>query len=351
MADDTARDCARALARFEDPELAIVGAGLPDMIRLLPLLELDEVDADCIAATDGRRPARSAAGGTDRYGRGRCLLASTSTATGRTVWSAARPGSGKSELLRTMVAGLAASVDPDHLTFVLIDFKGGSAFDECARLPHTVGHGHRPRRAPGRAGAALPRGRAEVPGAGAARGGCGRPARLPARRAGDRNRSRASSSSIDEFATLKAELPEFVDALVGVAQRGRSLGVHMVLATQRPSGAVSDNIQANTNLRIALRVQDDVDSTDIIDRPRRGVDCPGRAAGRAYVRLGAGRGGGHPDRAGDRIACRWRRGAVDVAPFRFGPSPRATGPAMAPSPVDEDGGGQGDRPVAPRRVR
>ena len=48
-------------------------------------------------------------------------------------------GAGKSELLRTLVAGLATSVDPDHLTFVLVDFKGGSAFDECARLPHTVG--------------------------------------------------------------------------------------------------------------------------------------------------------------------------------------------------------------------
>src|SRR3546814_15668383 len=52
---------------------------------------------------------------------------------------------------------------------------------------------------------------------------------------------------IDEFATMKDELPDFIDALVGIAQRGRSLGVHMILATQRPSGAVSGNIKANTN--------------------------------------------------------------------------------------------------------
>ena len=163
-------------------------------------------------------------------------------------------GSGKSELLRTLVAGLAASVDPDHLTFVLIDFKGGSAFDECARLPHTVGmvtdldehlaeralrcleaelrHRERALREPGAVD--LPDYLRK-----------GLPEPLP-----------RLLVIIDEFATLKAELPDFVDALVGVAQRGRSLGVHLVLATQRPPGAVSDNIRANTNLRIALRVQE-----------------------------------------------------------------------------------------------
>src|SRR5439155_13004068 len=72
---------------------------------------------------------------------------------------------------------------------------------------------------------------------------------------------------IDEFATMAAELPDFLGALVGIAQRGRSLGVHLLLATQRPSGAVNANIKANTNLRIALRVQDGSDSTDIVDHP------------------------------------------------------------------------------------
>src|SRR5207344_1571876 len=48
-------------------------------------------------------------------------------------------GAGKSELLRTLVVGLAVASSPDHLTFVLIDYKGGSTFDACARLPHVVG--------------------------------------------------------------------------------------------------------------------------------------------------------------------------------------------------------------------
>ena len=72
---------------------------------------------------------------------------------------------------------------------------------------------------------------------------------------------------IDEFATLAKELPEFVDGVVDVAQRGRSLGVHLVLATQRPGGVVTDDIRANTNLRIALRVADAAESDDVIDAP------------------------------------------------------------------------------------
>jgi S-DNA-T family DNA segregation ATPase FtsK/SpoIIIE len=92
---------------------------------------------------------------------------------------------------------------------------------------------------------------------------------------------------VDEFATLAAELPDFVDALVGVAQRGRSLGVHLVLATQRPSGSVSANISANTTLRVALRVQAATDSTDVIDAPD-AATLPRRMPGRALVRLGPG---------------------------------------------------------------
>ena len=90
---------------------------------------------------------------------------------------------------------------------------------------------------------------------------------------------------IDEFATLAAELPDFIASLVGIAQRGRSLGVHLLLATQRPSGAVNENIRANTNLRICLRVQTAQDSNDVIDSPAAAGIGRGQP-GRAYVRLG-----------------------------------------------------------------
>src|SRR5699024_11533477 len=69
---------------------------------------------------------------------------------------------------------------------------------------------------------------------------------------------------VDEFATLVKEIPDFVVGMVDVAQRGRSLGIHLILATQRPTGAVNDNILANTNLRISLRVLDPQDSTSIL---------------------------------------------------------------------------------------
>ena len=90
---------------------------------------------------------------------------------------------------------------------------------------------------------------------------------------------------IDEFATLAAELPGFLDALVDVAQRGRSLGVHLVLATQRPHGAINDRIRTNTNLRIALRMLDRAESTDVIDDPA-AARLPRDRPGRGYARFG-----------------------------------------------------------------
>ena len=72
---------------------------------------------------------------------------------------------------------------------------------------------------------------------------------------------------IDEFAALAEELPTFVDGLVDLARRGRSLGIHLILATQRPSGVVSAAIKTNTNLRFAMRVTDAADSADVIDSP------------------------------------------------------------------------------------
>ena len=83
---------------------------------------------------------------------------------------------------------------------------------------------------------------------------------------------------VDEFATLVKEVPEFVAGIIDVAQRGRSLGIHLVLATQRPSGAVNENILANTNLRISLRMLDRT-RVDGRDRQPRGGRHPGAAEG------------------------------------------------------------------------
>ena len=92
---------------------------------------------------------------------------------------------------------------------------------------------------------------------------------------------------VDEFATLAADLPGFIPSLVAVAQRGRSLGVHLILATQRPAGAVSDDIRANTNIRIALRVQDPADSMDVVGEATAAA-IPRHRPGRAVIRFGPG---------------------------------------------------------------
>src|SRR5205823_13094413 len=89
---------------------------------------------------------------------------------------------------------------------------------------------------------------------------------------------------IDEFATLVEELPDFVTGLIGIAMRGRSLGVHLILATQRPTGVVSPVIRANTNLRIALRVTDDTESHDVIDAPD-AARIPKGTPGRGFLRV------------------------------------------------------------------
>ena len=190
-------------------------------------------------------------------------------------------GSGKSELLRSMVAGLALSADPAHLAFVLIDYKGGAAFDRCAEMPHVAGMvTDLDDRLAERALVCL---EAELR---------HREERLRAAGAEDLAAFRARTGHaggdplprlvvvVDEFATLAAELPEFLRSLVGIAQRGRSLGVHMVLATQRPAGVVTDDIRANTTCRIALRVTDRHDSNDVIDSPDAAASHANGPAGR-----------------------------------------------------------------------
>jgi S-DNA-T family DNA segregation ATPase FtsK/SpoIIIE len=191
-------------------------------------------------------------------------------------------GAGKSELLQTLLASLAAGNRPDELHLLLVDFKGGAAFGPCARLPHTVGmvtdlDGALVERALASLTAELRRREALLAAAGAKdlddyrRSGGERLARLVI--------------VVDEFAALAEELPEFVGGLVGIAQRGRSLGVHLVLATQRPEGVVSADIRANTNLRICLAVTRDTESRDVIDSPVAAA-ISRTTPGRGYARTG-----------------------------------------------------------------
>lgn len=191
-------------------------------------------------------------------------------------------GSGKSELLRTLVASLAAHHPPTTVTFVLVDYKGGAAFAGLSLLPHTVGMVTDLDAGLGRR--ALVCLEAELR---------HRERILAAHGVGDIVEYHGTEALprllvvIDEFATLAAELPDFLSALVGVAQRGRSLGVHLLLATQRPAGAVSESIRANTNMRIALRVQDTADSMDVVGT-QAAATLDRHRPGRALMRTGPG---------------------------------------------------------------
>ncbi|HEX6500118.1 MAG TPA: FtsK/SpoIIIE domain-containing protein [Micromonosporaceae bacterium] len=283
-----ARRLARALARFEDPELRVDGAGLPDQVNLLPLLDLPDVSAAAIAGRWRRNAptlrVEAVLGVTERD-----LFTVDLDDDGPHGLIAGTTGSGKSELLRTLVASMAVHADPEHLTFALVDYKGGGAMDECARLPHVVGLvtdldeqlGER----------ALRCLEAELRHREHALRQVGLSHVREYQRLRDTQRPDLEPMPrlvvvIDEFATLVKALPDFVDSLVSIAQRGRSLGMHLILATQRPAGSVSDAIKNNVKLRIALRLESTGDSIDVVDSPA-AAGIGSRQWGRAYYRLSA----------------------------------------------------------------
>lgn len=226
-------------------------------------------------------------------------------------------GAGKSEFLQTWILSLAAAYSPDRVTFLLVDYKGGAAFADVVALPHTVGlvtdlDQHLVRRALTSLRAEL-RHREELLNAHGAKDLAG------LERRSDTAAPPLLLIVIDEFAALAKEIPEFVDGVIDVAQRGRSLGLHLVMATQRPAGVINDNLRANTNLRIALRMADASDSNDVIGIPDASHFAP-ETPGRAVVKIGAGRVvhfqtaylGGRSDRV--------RRDAIDVADLAIGPA-------------------------------
>ncbi|GAA3183369.1 MULTISPECIES: FtsK/SpoIIIE domain-containing protein [Streptomyces] len=274
----------RRLAPLRDVSTNQGEAALPATARLLETIDLEDPEPAAVAERwrSGGRSTKAVVGSSldgpfslDLVSHGPHGLVAGTT------------GSGKSEFLQTLVASLAVANRPDAMTFVLIDYKGGAAFKECVQLPHTVGlvtdlDPHLVERALTSLGAELTHRERLLAAAGAKDledyldYATRRPGLAPIPRL---------LIVIDEFASMARELPDFVTGLVNVAQRGRSLGIHLILATQRPSGVVSAEIRANTNLRIALRVTDAGESTDVID-DREAANISAATPGRAYARLG-----------------------------------------------------------------
>ena len=206
-------------------------------------------------------------------------------------------GSGKSEFIVTYIASMAINYHPYEVSFVLIDYKGGGLAgvfqnkETGMKLPHLAGTiTNLDTNEMNRSLASI---QSEL---------------RKRQRMFNEARDALNESSIDiykyqglfrkgkvkkpishlfiisdEFAELKAQRPEFMEQLISTARIGRSLGVHLILATQKPSGVVDDQIWSNSKFRVCLKVQDKSDSMDMIK-------CPDAAsikqAGRFYLQVG-----------------------------------------------------------------
>jgi len=299
-ADGTvAATSARALAPIEDAGARVLDeSDLPHDVAFLDLYDpelADQADAVWRRWAKNDSLVRAWAPGSPRESGGlRAVVGQGPTApvaldlrsNGPHALVGGTTGSGKSEFLQTWIMGLAAEYAPDRLTFLLVDYKGGSAFAECVSLPHTVGlvtdlTPHLVLRA-------LTSLRAELRHREELLNEKGAKDLVTLERRGDPDAPPALVIVIDEFAALVSDVPDFIDGVVDVAQRGRSLGIHLILATQRPSGVIRDNLRANTNLRVSLRVADEADSLDVLgvkDAAGFSPESPGRAA----AKLGPGR--------------------------------------------------------------
>lgn len=264
----------RLLGEAESASGRLPGAGLPDLVPFSSLRQPHEGQGPAARARD-RLPGCVGAGVA-------APVVLDLVADGPHAIVGGTTGSGKSELLVTWMTAMAAANPPDRVTFLLVDFKGGASFGAVRELRHTVGL-VTDLDAPA-ATRALESLRAEL-------------------RHRERVLARHSARSIeelgpevelprlviavDEFATLVSDFPELHELFADLAARGRSLGVHLILCTQRPSGSIRDSVLANCTLRICLRVVDRADSVVLIGCPD-AADLPRRALGRAILVRGGG---------------------------------------------------------------
>lgn len=206
-------------------------------------------------------------------------------------------GSGKSEFIITYILSMAINYSPDEVAFILIDYKGGGlalAFENKktgVSLPHLAGTITNLDKAE------MDRTLVSIDSEVKRRQQMFNEARdLLGESTIDIYKYQAFykegklSTPIphlfiicDEFAELKSQQPEFMDNLISVARIGRSLGVHLILATQKPSGVVNDQIWSNSKFKVCLKVQDEADSKEMLKRPEA---ASLKQAGRFYLQVG-----------------------------------------------------------------
>lgn len=195
-------------------------------------------------------------------------------------------GSGKSELLMTMIVGLALNYSPEILNFVLVDYKGGDAFIPFKHLPHCVDLvTNLNRAAVSRMFTAI---NAEIDRR-MALNSTTRTKDIVEYRQENFHRTRQPYPHlfviIDEYAEMIDDFPEYRAELERIARVGRALGINLVLASQKPKG-VSDQMRANIKLRLCLKVEDKETSREVIQRPDAHY-IPDRMPGRGYLQIGS----------------------------------------------------------------
>ncbi|MEU4427315.1 type VII secretion protein EccCa [Actinoplanes sp. NPDC024001] len=198
-------------------------------------------------------------------------------------------GSGKSELLRTLVLALGLTHDPEILNFVLVDFKGGATFASLDRLPHTA--------------AMITNLEDELPLVdrmlGAIQGELTRRQEL-LRKAGNfasqRDYERARSAGVplaplpsllfivDEFSELLSARPDFIDMFVQIGRVGRSLGIHLLLASQKLEEGRLRGLESHLSYRVGLRTFSSMESRAVLGAPD-AYELP-RSPGHGYLRTG-----------------------------------------------------------------
>ena len=207
--------------------------------------------------------------------------------------AAGTTGSGKSELIQTLISAMAIKYDPRIVNFVLVDYKGGPTVEPFRKLPHCVDiatnlQGNAVERIFIAINAEMNR-RSEI----LAKAGVAdlveyRKKVIPTLKPGSPfpNIFPHLFIIVDEFAEMITQNPDYKAKFESITRLGRSFGVSLILATQRPSGAVTDQMRANMKFRICLRVETSDDSKEMLGRPD-AATLPA-IGGRGYIQVGGG---------------------------------------------------------------
>lgn len=263
-------------------------AAIPTMVSFLDIYGVRDVEHLDVwrfwsrnRAYDGLRSIIGLGAGSQRF-----ILDISDKAHGPHGLVAGTTGSGKSVMLQTYILSLALNYHPDQIRFILVDYKGGGMADAFRNLPHVTGIIDNLQ-----TGNTIARALASIQGEIHRREHIFRDADV--NNIDDYIRFYYDDPTqerlphliiiVDEFAELKADQPDFMRELISASRVGRSLGVHLILSTQKPSNSVSDEIWANSNFKICLRVQSRSDSMEMLHRPDAAYL---KARGRCYIQIG-----------------------------------------------------------------